>query len=313
MIDNNSPARERILSYLRQNRGREIPVSEIATQLDLKRTTISNAIKELSFQEYIAVERRPLKRGRYTVIYLTGDLIKDRYVHQNEIVKEIKAPHQVKKKQRSIDVPILDIESAINYLKSTEFNPEKYLIELNTRYPDSIGFTLDFITPLMHEVGVQWALTNLSTAEEHVISNRIEHLILSRIPKQNGNGGKGLVILVPVEGERHIIALLCLEHLLLDRDFKVINLGRALPIRSLIQYIKDLPKLPDWIFMSITLPAYLGTIKRNLEYMKSIFKNQIRIAIGGQGISEDERNSFPQADVIAINRDDTLKFFDQIR
>ncbi len=307
------PARDRILSYLRQNRGREIPVSELASSLDLKRTTISNAIKELNLQEYIMVERRPLKRGRYTVVYLHGDFIKDRYTHDNEIVKEKKELDVKTDKETAEFLKSFNIDDTISLLKSTDYNPDKFFAETNSLYPDSITFTTDFITPLMHEVGSQWALTTISTAEEHVISNRIEHLILSRIPQNEGNGERGLVILVPVEGERHVISLLCFEYILRDFNYKVINLGRALPIRSMIQYIKDLPKLPDWIFMSITLPAYLGTIKRNLEYLKSIFQDQIRIAIGGQGISENERNFFPGADIISISREDLIEFFDLLR
>jgi len=81
------PARDQILSYLRRNRGKEVPVSELASNLNLKRSTISNAIKELNLQGHIEIERRSLKRGRYTVVYLTGDLIQESYVHKNEIIK----------------------------------------------------------------------------------------------------------------------------------------------------------------------------------------------------------------------------------
>jgi hypothetical protein len=82
---------------------------------------------------------------------------------------------------------------------------------------------------------------------------------------------------------------------------------------SLIQNIKNLPELPDWIFMSITLSAYLGTNIRNLEYLNRVFKNQIRIAIGGQGISENNRHLFPEADIIAITKDDLIEFIELIK
>ncbi|MHA1944636.1 MAG: HTH domain-containing protein [Candidatus Hodarchaeales archaeon] len=307
------PARERILTYLRQNRGREIPVSELASQLDLKRTTISNAIKELSFQDFIKIERRSLKRGRYTIVYLTGDLIKEHYTHDNEVFKEKKVPDVIIKEKIPDFSKSIRIEEIISLLKSPDYNPDEFYVKIKTIFPDSIAFTTDFITPLMHQVGSLWALTEISTAEEHVISNRIEQHILARIPQNDGNGKRGLMILVPVEGERHVINLLCLEYILRDLGYSIINLGRALPIRSMIQYIKDLPILPDWIFVSITLPAYLGTIKRNLEYLKSVFQDQIRIAIGGQGISENERNNFPEADVISIGREDLLEFLELLR
>jgi hypothetical protein len=64
--------------------------------------------------------------------------------------------------------------------------------------------------------------------------------------------------------------------------------------------------------MSITLPAYLGTIKRNLVYLHNVFENQVRIAIGGQGISENERNLFPEADVVVIIKEDLLNFIEML-
>ncbi|MHA2227110.1 MAG: HTH domain-containing protein [Candidatus Hodarchaeales archaeon] len=306
------PARDRIFRYLRQNRGREVPVSELASHLNLKRSTISNAIKELNLQNLIKIERRPLKRGRYTVVYLIEDLIKEPYVHKNEILKEEKEAEEKKRVEKTPPLGLDTVEEMIKYLKSSNYNADEFLERVESMFPESTPFITDFVTPLMHEVGVQWAHVNLSTAEEHVISNRIEQLIIARIAANDEKEERGLIILVPVEGERHVISLLSFEYILRDLNYKTINLGRALPIQSLIQYIKDLPDLPNWIIMSITLPAYLGTIKRNLEYLHRNFKNQIRIAIGGQGISEHERNLFPEADVIAIDKEDLIKFIERL-
>ncbi|MFX0185269.1 MAG: hypothetical protein ACFE95_19475 [Candidatus Hodarchaeota archaeon] len=312
MEDIQLPARDRIFKYLRQNRGKEVPVSDLVSNLGLKRTTISNAIKELNLQGSIEIERRPLKRGRYTVVYLTGDLIKEPYVHKNEILSEEKTIEVKKREEESIALESAKIEEIITYLKSPDYNADEFLVSIESMFPESSPFITDFVTPLMHEVGVLWAQTDISTAEEHVISNRIEQLIIARIPTNKNERKRGFIILVPVEGERHVISLLSLEYIFRDLNYKVINLGRALPVRSLIQYIKDLPEFPDWIFMSITLPAYLGTIKRNLEYLHNVFESQIRIAIGGQGISENERNLFPEADVVAINKEDLLYFIEML-
>ncbi|MFX1284810.1 MAG: HTH domain-containing protein [Promethearchaeota archaeon] len=304
------PARDRIFRYLRQNRGREVPVSELASNLDLKRSTISNAIKELNLQGYIEIERRPLKRGRYTVVYLTDDLIKELYIHENEILKEKKKPEEKGRIEKPSVLKLASIQEMIRYLKSSNYDVEEFSVNIESMFPNSTPFIVDFITPLMHEVGVQWAQANLSTAEEHIISNRVEELIVARIPVNENIEEKGIIILVPVEGERHVLSLFALEYILRDLNYKIINLGRALPIQSLIKYIKDLPELPDWIFISITLPLYLGTLKRNLEYLHNVFKNQIRIAIGGQGISENNRNIFPEADVVAINKEDLVKLIE---
>ncbi|MFX0015993.1 MAG: HTH domain-containing protein [Promethearchaeota archaeon] len=307
------PARDRIFRYLRKNRGREVPASELASRLDLKRSTISNAIKELNLLGLIEIERRPLKRGRYTVIYLTEDLIKEPYIHKNEILKRKKESKERRNEEISPFFESATMADTIKYLKSPNYNTEEFFIKIDSIFTDRISLITDFITPLMHEVGEQWARTDLSTAEEHVISNRIIQLIDARMPTNDNIEKKGLVILVPVEGERHVISLLALEYILRDLKYNTINLGRALPVGSLIQYIKTLPMLPDWIFMSVTLPTYLGTIRRNLEYLYDNFNDQIRFAVGGQGISENERNLFPEADVVAINKEDLMNFIKILR
>ena len=77
-------SKDLIIRHLKANRGKEIPVSEISESFNLKPNTISNAIKELNYKEEIVIERRQLKRGRYTVIWLRSDSIQYPYVHENE-------------------------------------------------------------------------------------------------------------------------------------------------------------------------------------------------------------------------------------
>ncbi|MFW9904870.1 MAG: B12-binding domain-containing protein, partial [Candidatus Thorarchaeota archaeon] len=171
-------------------------------------------------------------------------------------------------------------------------------------------FITCLITPLMIEVGELWAQTKISTAEEHVISSRIEKIIIDRINRVRGSDGRGTIILAPVEGEQHVISLLSLELIFSDLGYHTINIGRPLPIRSMIQYIKDLKKKPQWLFMSITLRAYIGTLQRNLESIRNVFNDDIKIAIGGQGLIEKNRKEFPEADVIVINDQDLQNYID---
>ena len=67
----NKSTKEIILDYLIQNHGREVPVIEISKKFNFKLARISNAIKELKLAREIVVERRPIKKGKYTVIWLT--------------------------------------------------------------------------------------------------------------------------------------------------------------------------------------------------------------------------------------------------
>ncbi|MFX1507699.1 MAG: B12-binding domain-containing protein [Promethearchaeota archaeon] len=374
-------SKDLIIKYLKANRGKEIPVSEISKKYSLKPNTISNAIKELNYKGEIIIERRRLNRGRYTVIWLNGDSIQYPFVHEKERIdlrlynyfrdngREISfreliqyfgnnvAESQLtdislkeaiqelieKKKIESrtellfegeqltikpddkfsikgakvtpeepIPIPCdaAQIHKLIEYMKSSEYNSSIFERKISHFMKNNQTFVTCLITPLMIEVGELWAQTKISTAEEHVISNRIEKIIIDKINRVRVSDGRGKIILAPVEGEQHVISLLSLELIFSDLGYHTINIGRPLPIRSMIQYIKELKEKPQWLFMSITLRAYIGTLQHNLESIRNVFDDDIKIAIGGQGLIEKNRNEFPEADVIVINGQDFQKFID---
>ena len=84
----NKSTKDIILEYLKLNHGREIPVSEISETFNFKLARISNAVKELELSKQIVVERRPLKKGKYTVIRLTGDMITQFATHERDIIEK---------------------------------------------------------------------------------------------------------------------------------------------------------------------------------------------------------------------------------
>lgn len=373
-------SKDLIIKYLKANRGKETPVSELSKRYSLKPNTISNAIKELNYKEEISIERRQLKRGRYTVIWLRGDSIQHPYVHEKEkidlrvlnyfrenenreisfreliqffgnniaesrltesamkkalegllrkkkldsrtkLVFEnnqliinpsdkfvIKGVKVIPETQVQIPCDAAKIHELIGYLKSTEFDYTTFVEMISQFIKNNQTFVTCFIVPLMAEVGELWTQTKITTAEEHVISNRIKKLIIDRINHVRSSNRKCTIILAPVEDEQHVISLLCLELIFSDIGYHIINIGRPLPVRSVIRYIKGIGENPLWLFMSITLRAYIGTLKHNLESIRNTLDDSIKIAIGGQGLIEKNRNEFPEADVIVINAQDFQNF-----
>ncbi len=298
-----------ILEYLRKNRGREIPVAEISDLYYLKKNTISNSIKELELKGLIEIDRRPLRKGRYTVIWNKGDQISQQYKHPDEIYENLDktSPKEdvVLKKTGFLD---FDREEHIEFLRSKEFDHITFRKKIVTLSKDSFEFVSKYITPLMIEVGDKWEINQLSTGDEHIITQRVEKVLIELITERNNKQGE-LIVIAPVESEFHTLALLSLELILTGYDYQVINLGKPLPIESLIRYITDLSTIPNWIFLSITQEIYKGTLKRALLSLRNQYGENVKIAIGGQGIKEDDRNLFPEANNVVITPEDLEQFF----
>ncbi len=298
-----------ILEHLRRNRGNEIPVAEISDLYYLKKNTISNSIKELELKGLIEIDRRPLKKGRYTVIWNKGDQITQQYQHPDEIYEKLEAiSPEEDASLRETTFLDFDCEEHIEYLRSKEFDQITYRKKIVTLSKNSFDFVSKYVTPLMIEVGDKWEINQLSTGDEHIITQRVEKVLIELISERNNNQGE-LILIMPVESEFHTLALLSLELILTDYDYQVINLGKPLPIESLIRYITYLRTIPKWIFLSITQEIYKGTLKRALLSLRNKYGEKVKIAIGGQGIKEDDRNLFPEANNVVINSEDLEQFF----
>ncbi|MHA2100292.1 MAG: hypothetical protein ACW99A_16575 [Candidatus Kariarchaeaceae archaeon] len=307
-----------IRDHLHRNRGREIPLSEIHTAYkkvmgkEIGRTAISNAIKELGLLGEIVSERRSLKHGRYTVIWLAGDNITKTYIHPDEINPEART---VQRATQSEEFNFTNIEDVINYLLSPQYEHQKFLHEINSLDLSQFELATKYIQPLMYEIGTKWEKSILTTGQEHLVTCRIEKIIHDLIPKSSNGDRRGTMLLCVVEGDQHILNLLLLEMLLGD-SHKIINLGRSLPIRSLTQFITELKDREnyeiDWIFISITLPTLIGTLSRQIQAIQTTFGNIHRIVIGGQGVvgKEDEFNS---VDYIISSREDLEAFLNHLR
>lgn len=310
--------KEIIRGHLQKNRGREIPLSEIHDAYkkvigkDIGRTAISNAIKELTLLGEISSERRSLKHGRYTAIWLAGDNITKPYIHADEVNTESRLTAVIQEEDK---FNFTQIEDVMNYLLSQQYNHKILLEEILSLNLSRFDLVTKYIQPLLYEVGIRWEKGILTTGQEHLITSRIEKIIHDLTPRDHEVKSQGNMLLCVVEGDEHNINLLLLEMLLADR-YKIINLGRSLPIRSLTQFITDLKDREneevDWIFISITLPTLIGTLTRQIQAVQSTFGNIHRIVIGGQGIVNNEEK-LSNVDYIISSTEDLEAFLNHLR
>lgn len=91
----------------------------------------------------------------------------------------------------------------------------------------------------MHLVGERWASGQWTVAEEHLASQTLLRA-LERIRPALGTTSRigPLAVLAGVAGEQHMIALVCLDHVLQERGWTVANLGADVPPADLARFVR---------------------------------------------------------------------------
>lgn len=91
----------------------------------------------------------------------------------------------------------------------------------------------------MRLVGERWATGQWSVAEEHLASQTLLRA-LDRIRPDLGPESRigPLAVLAGVEGEHHMIGLVCLDHVLRERGWTVANLGADVPAADLGRFVE---------------------------------------------------------------------------
>ncbi len=300
-------AKEVILRHLKLNRGREVPISEFRDEYGLKSSTISNAMKELKLKRVINVEKRHLRRGRYTVITLVGDSIVEQYFRADE-----KQPPSKPKVNKTKVLNADDLEGLTKLLLDNSYS-NFYL----DKTVNSFGLTdtqliLRLMTPLMRKVGTDWSTGTLTISEEHIISYRIETYLRYLIAQQTKEKERGTIVLVPAEGEEHVLPLIFLEFLF-NPFYQIINLGYKVPTEDFLTFLKKIINTtPVWIFFSLVSPLYSSTLIKQVKFIHENLGDHVQIAIGGQGTFSLTPEELNDVDLIVSSDEDLENLYQNL-
>src|SRR3954447_21754531 len=90
------------------------------------------------------------------------------------------------------------------------------------------------VTDAMRLVGERWGTGQWSVAEEHLASRTLVRALEQVRPEAGPDTRIGpLAVLAGVQGEHHVLGLVCLEQVLAEDGWTVANLGADLPARDL--------------------------------------------------------------------------------
>ena len=150
-------------------------------------------------------------------------------------------------------------QDLLNMLSAGDF---LNLVRIYDKYVSLFGmiqFYDNLLTPVMYDIGYQWAEGKLDVATEHVCVNTANALIKvidkSRLVRANNRRHYKGMIFTP-NGEQHNLACNIIEYVLLYKWYKVYNASPSLA-DSIINSLKNF--IPDAILISITLIDNLQT------------------------------------------------------
>ena len=138
------------------------------------------------------------------------------------------------------------------------------------------------LTESMREVGRRWSDGTATISQEHWATSIVTDLLTRLHPPRPTEGASGpeVVVCVP-EGEYHTLPLLLAERPLLEKGYRVVNIGASAPSNSTAAFVRD--RRPYGVLVSVTQPALLDAAAELARRIRHVSPG-IRIAVGGQAV-----------------------------
>jgi MerR family transcriptional regulator, light-induced transcriptional regulator len=124
---------------------------------------------------------------------------------------------------------------------------EQILGEAFALYPLEEVF-LKLVQPVMVEIGEQWHSGKITVTAEHFATQFIRRKLSSLFNTYNITDGRGLLLIGCAPSEQHDLGALMLAVFLVRHGWQVIYLGAEVPLRDLLDTIRQLQ--PDMVCMA---------------------------------------------------------------
>ncbi len=204
---------------------------------------------------------KPQRTNTNIRFYTTGDLklilniaLLNRYGYKISHINRM-GEEEMKDKILSLTQPHANEERVINDLiqHMVALDMEEFETSLNN-YIHLYSFqkaVSQIIFPFLERIGILWTTDNISSAQEHLVSNIIRQKIIAAIDKleKQPREAKNVILFLP-ENEYHELGLLFVYYLLRKKGIKVVYLGTTVPLNDL-QYIVE-QKKPHYLYSHIT-------------------------------------------------------------
>ena len=163
----------------------------------------------------------------------------------------------------------------------------------------------NIIIKALHETGDLWFKGELSIVDEHLISSKLRELItLASVDKQHKPPVKKKWLGFCAPGEQHDLVLLMTAQLMQIEGWEVQFIGTGAPMADLIRTIEFYN--PHVVCISTTIPAHLDGLETYLQIIDEKISFDIRIILGGRGVSKSDLKRLPKVYGIASSLEEGI-------
>jgi methanogenic corrinoid protein MtbC1 len=139
------------------------------------------------------------------------------------------------------------------------------------------AFYAEVLAEAMHDIGRAWADGRLSISDEHLATGVAASVVRALRGETRPRGPEVLLAVPP--GEEHTLALSVAEGVLARRGYTPVNLGGAVPMKELVEYV--LARRPHAVLISATNDGSAG---RAVQLARAIRRAsaEVPVVIGGR-------------------------------
>jgi methanogenic corrinoid protein MtbC1/predicted XRE-type DNA-binding protein len=150
---------------------------------------------------------------------------------------------------------------------------------------------------IMYQIGTMWEQGIVSEADEHYATFVVRKALLeiTNISKVKNQAKKSISF--SIGNEQHTLGIEMIHSYLVHHGINDIYIGNNLPIKSIEQMIFE--EQPKYVFISVTLKEHLNILELVLNQFEKLYKNDLKIAVGGQAVSSQSLQK--RENVILIN------------
>jgi methanogenic corrinoid protein MtbC1 len=157
-------------------------------------------------------------------------------------------------------------------------------------------------------VGERWRSGQWSIAEEHLASRTVLRTLERIAPRLGPESRIGpLAVLAGVAGEQHMIGLVCLEHVLAEAGWTVVNMGADLPAPDLGAFVAR--NEVALVALSALNPDRLGALAGSVRAVREATPGRrLPVLVGGQIAGRPGVMAAVDADGVATSLGAALAF-----